>query len=128
MTKIKGIRRKLAKKIKKEVDEAPKRIERKDEWHVVVDESNGNIEEKREVKSSFYKDEVPEQKQKVTKTYRYGEYTLYRKEIKVGPSKKRTIHFFSRAAPEDGDPVDLPNGYEVKVNKKTGVPYIRKKK
>jgi hypothetical protein len=128
LTKIKGIRRKLAKKIKKEVDEAPKRIDRKDEWHVVVDAPKGDIEEKREVKPSFHKDEVPEQKQKETKTYRYGNYALYRKEIKVGSGKKRTIHFFSRAEPEDGEPVDLPDGYEVKVNKKTGVPYIRKKK
>jgi len=128
LTKIKGIRRKFAKKIKKEVGEAPKRIDRKDEWHVVVDTPKSDIKEKREVKHSFHKDEVPEQKQKETKTYRYGDYTLYRKEIKVGPGKKRTIHFFSRAEPEDGGPVNLPEGYEVKVNKKTGVPYIRKKK
>ena len=128
LTKIKGIRRKLAKKIKKEVGEAPKRIDRKDEWHVVVDTPKSDIKEKREVKPSFHKDEVPEQKQKETKTYRYGDYALYRKEITVGPGKKRTIHFFSRTEPEDGGPVDLPKGYEVKVNKKTGVPYIRKKK
>ena len=128
LTKIKGIRRKLAKKIKKEVGEAPKRIDRKDEWHVVVDAPKSDIKEKREVKPSFHKDEVPEQKQKVTKTYRYGDYALYRKEITVGPGKKRTIHFFSRTELEDGGPVDLPKGYEVKVNKKTGVPYIRKKK
>ena len=128
LTKIKGIRRKLAKIIKREVGEAPKRIDEKGERHVVVDMSKNDIKEKREVKPSFHKDEVPEQKQKETKTYRYGDYALYRKEIKVGPGKKRTIHFFSRAEPEDGGPVDLPDGYEVKVNKKTGVPYIRKKK
>ncbi len=128
LTKIKGIRRKLAKKIKREVDEAPKRIDRKDKWHVVVNAPNGNIKEKRELKPSFHKDEVPEQKQKETKTYRHGAYALYRKEITVSPGKKRTIHFFSRTEPEDGGPVDLPEGYEVKVNKKTGVPYIRKKK
>jgi Helix-hairpin-helix domain len=127
LTRIKGIRRKLAKKIKKEVGEAPKRIDREDEWHV-VDAPKSDIKEKREVKPSFHKDEVPEQKQKETKTYRYGAYALYRKEITVGPGKKRTIHFFSRTEPEDGGPVDLPEGYEVKVNKKTGVPYIRKKK
>ena len=128
LTKIKGIRRKLAKKIKREVGEAPKRIDEKDEWHIVVDAPKNDIKEKREVKPSFHKDEVPEQKQKETKTYRYGDYALYRKEIKVGPGKKRTIHFFSRTEPEDGGPVNLPEGYEVKVNKKTGVPYIRKKK
>jgi hypothetical protein len=128
LTKIKGIRRKLAKKIKREVDETPKRIDEKDEWHVVVDAPKSNIKEKKKVKPSFHKDEVPEQKQQESKTYRYGDYALYRKEIKVGPGKKRTIHFFSRTEPEDGGPVNLPEGYEVKVNKKTGVPYIRKKK
>jgi len=128
LTKIKGIRRKLAKIIKREVCEASKRIDEKGERHVVVDVSKNDIKEKREVKPSFHKDEVPEQKQKETKTYRYGDYALYRKEIKVGPGKKRTIHFFSRAEPEDGGPVNLPDSYEVKVNKKTGVPYIRKKK
>ena len=128
LTKIKGIKRKLAKKIKRDVGEAPKRIDEKGEWHVVVDAPKGDIKEKIEVKPSFHKDETSEQKQKETKTYRYGDYALYRKEIKVGPGKKRTIHFFSRTEPEDGGPVDLPDGYEVKVNKKTGVPYIRKKK
>jgi len=128
LTKIKGIRRKLAKKIKKEVGEVPKTSDEKGEWHVFAEVSKNNIEEKMEVKPSINKDETPEKKQKEIKTYRYGDYTLYRKEIKVGPGKKRTIHFFSRTKPEDGRPVDLPKGYEVKVNKKTGVPYIRKKK
>ena len=128
LTKIKGIRKKLAKKIKKEVGEAPKRIDRKDEWQVVVEAPKSNIEEKMEVKTSFHKDEVPEQKQKETKIYRYGDYVLYRKEITVSPGKKLTIHFFSRTEPEDGEPVYLPTDYEIKMNKKTGVPYIRKKK
>jgi hypothetical protein len=128
LTKIKGIRKKLAKKIKKEVGEAPKRIETKEEWHVVVEAPKGNIEEKMEIKTSFHKDEAPEQKQKEIKIYRFGDYALYRKEITVSPGKKRTIHFFSRTEPEDGEPVYLPEGYEVKMNKKTGVPYIRKKK
>jgi len=128
LTKIKGIKRKLAKIIKREVDETTKRIDEKGERHVVVDVPKNDIKEKREVKPSFHKDEVSEQKQKVAKTYRYADYALYRKEIKISPGKKRTIHFFSRAEPEDGIPVNLPIGYEVKVNKKTGVPYIRKKK
>jgi len=128
LTKIKGIRRKLAKKIKKEVGGLTKTIDKTVEWHVVAETAKSGIEEKMEVKPSFQKDETLEQRQKEAKIYRNGEYTLYRKEIRVGPGKKRPIHFFSRTEPEDGEPVFLPDGYEVKVNKKTGVPYIRKKK
>ena len=60
--------------------------------------------------------------------FTYGEYTLYRKEIMLQSNKKRIIHFFSKDKPEDGETVELPEGYEVKTNKKTGVPYISRKK
>ena len=111
LTKIKGIRRKLVKKIKKEDNE--------------VAEKTDDIEESEGVDEwvSFHEDEIPEE----TKGYRHGDYTLYRKEIEVGVGK-RTIHFFSKAEPDKGEPVELPDGFEVKVNKKTGVPYLRKKK
>jgi hypothetical protein len=55
------------------------------------------------------------------------DYTLYEKEIEVSPGKKRTIRFFSKETPEDAEPIPLPEGYEVKVNKKTGLPYLKKK-
>ena len=42
--------------------------------------------------------------------------------------KKRTIHFFSKNKPDVGEPIQLPKGYEVKVNTKTGLPYLKKKK
>jgi hypothetical protein len=45
----------------------------------------------------------------------------------LGDNKKRVIHFFSKDEPEDSIPSSLPENYEVKINKKTGVPYIRKK-
>ena len=54
--------------------------------------------------------------------------TLYRKEIVLQSNKKRIIHFFSKDKPEDGETVELPEGYEVNTNKKTGVPYISRKK
>jgi len=60
--------------------------------------------------------------------YTHGEYTLYKKELRIGGKEVRTVHFFSKDAPEDSKPCDLPNGYEVQVNEKTGVPYIRKMK
>lgn len=59
--------------------------------------------------------------------FQYGDYTLYQKTITINDKDKRTIHFFAKEAPETGNPTDLPGGYEVKINRKTGVPYIRRK-
>lgn len=59
--------------------------------------------------------------------FQYGDYTLYQKTITINDKDKRTIHFFAKEVPETGDPTDLPKGYEVKINRKTGVPYIRRK-
>ena len=63
-----------------------------------------------------------------TKAYTHGDYSLYKKEIETSGGKKRTIHFFGKQKPDTGEPVPLPDGYEVKVNKKTGLPYLKKKK
>lgn len=58
----------------------------------------------------------------------YKGYTLYKKEIPITPDIKRTVHFFSKETPDEGVPISLPEGYEIKINKGTGVPFIRKKK
>jgi len=60
--------------------------------------------------------------------YNFKGYILYQKEIDLGNNKKRVIHFFSKDKPDDSIPSALPDNYEVKINKKTGVPYIRKKR
>ena len=49
------------------------------------------------------------------------------KEIKTANGKMRTIHFFSKKKPDDGEPVPLPEDFEVQVNQKTGLPYLKKK-
>ncbi len=50
------------------------------------------------------------------------------RKLKLQSNKKRIIHFFSKEKPDDGIEVSLPDEYEVKINKKTGVPYISRKK
>ncbi|OYT28584.1 hypothetical protein B6U98_04555 [Thermoplasmatales archaeon ex4572_165] len=60
--------------------------------------------------------------------YNFKGYILYQKEIDLGNNKKRVIHFFSKDKPDESIPSALPDNYEVKINKKTGVPYIRKKR
>ncbi len=63
-----------------------------------------------------------------TKVYSHGEYTLYKREIQTTSGKTRIIHFFSKKKPPEGEPVPLPEGYTVKVNKRTGLPYLTKQK
>ena len=76
---------------------------------------------------SYYVDEIPEVKPD-TSAYTHGDFTLYKKEIKTTTGKKRTVHFFSKKIPDAGEPVQLPEDYEVKVNKRTGFPYLKKNK
>ena len=76
---------------------------------------------------SYDVDEIPEVKPD-TSAYTHGDFTLYKKEIKTTTGKKRTVHFFSKKIPDAGEPVQLPEDYEVKVNKRTGLPYLKKNK
>ena len=69
---------------------------------------------------------LDEQKEE-SKYYTHGDFTLYKKEIKTVTGKNRVVHFFSKKKPDVGEPVQLPEGYEVKVNKRTELPYLKKK-
>ncbi len=74
-------------------------------------------------------EDIPEEeKEELTgEICRFKGYTLYRKEIILSSGDKKVVHFFSREKPEEGEPSPLPEGYEVKIDKRTGVPFIRKK-
>jgi hypothetical protein len=76
---------------------------------------------------SYDVEEMPEVKPD-NSAYTHGDFTLYKKEIKTATGKKRTVHFFSKKIPDVGEPVQLPEDYEVKVNKRTGLPYLKKNK
>ena len=124
LVKIRGIRKKLAKNIKKELETLPKKkedeeIEKEDvtyegddlgEWECFDEEQNSEL------------------KPKKIKGHQHKDYTLYEKKITMKDNKKRTVRFFSKAEPDEGKAIDLPEGYEAKENKKTGVPYLKKKK
>jgi transcription termination factor NusA len=124
LTKIKGIKRKTAKKIKKEIAIYLK-DKNKPEFESMGEGLSDEDFEKNEININDLK--TPEKKLN-NDFFKYEEYTLYRKEIILQSDKKRIIHFFSREKPDDGIKVNLPEGYEVKINKKTGVPYISRKK
>jgi len=55
------------------------------------------------------------------------EYTLYTREVELKGGKIQRIYFFSAKKPKSGEPIDKPAGYNVKVNLKTGLPFLKKK-
>lgn len=54
-------------------------------------------------------------------------YTLYAREQQVRGEKYQTVYFFSKRKPVVGKSVDVPEGYLVVVEKKTGIPFLKKK-
>ena len=119
LTKIRGIRRKIAKQIKKEIKDLP----------VGEDESDISFEGDDLGEWEYFDEEdLVEKKTKKPDGRQHGDFLLYEKIIKTKGNQKRTVRFFSKAEPDEGKPIKLPKGYEVKENKKTGVPYLKKKK
>ncbi len=58
--------------------------------------------------------------------YQHDGYTLHVREVELKGGHIQRIYFFSKRQPMSGDPCDLPDEYEVAVNKRTGFPYLRK--
>jgi hypothetical protein len=58
--------------------------------------------------------------------YEKDGYELYRRRVKLRSGHIQTIYFFSKRVPLSAEPSDLPRGYRVAVNAKTGLPYLRK--
>lgn len=56
-----------------------------------------------------------------------GDYTLHKRDVKLKGGKVQTIYFFAKSKPKSGKPCDMPDGYLVGVNKRTGLPYLKKK-
>jgi len=122
LTKIRGIRKKNAKQIKKEVNELYK-----DESQESFDRGeNPFIEEDDSEWESFDEDKISDSTREELKGFRHGDYTLYEKGIETKSGDKRTVRFFSKGEPDGSEPIDLPEGYEIKENRKTGVPYLKK--
>ena len=56
--------------------------------------------------------------------YSFEKWSLYKAVVKFKDNKIRTLHFFSRWIPRRGISCDKPEGFTVRVNKRTGLPYI----
>ncbi len=127
LTKIQGIKRKVAKQIKKEISSLPE-----ESANIIskssIEQEEPFIEKEEDEWESYDEDKISYSKMREIKGFRHGDYSLYKKEIETKSGKKRTVRFFSKAEPDEGEPIELPKGYKVKLNKKTGLPYLKKKK
>jgi hypothetical protein len=61
------------------------------------------------------------------KVFKYGDYTLYTRKVELNGGKEITIYFFSGHKPKSGTACAMPEGYEVGINKRSNMPYLRKK-
>jgi len=59
--------------------------------------------------------------------YKEGPWQLYVIEPNFKTIGKRKMYFFSKITPKRGTPCDMPDGYEVHINKRTGLPYLQYK-
>jgi len=61
-----------------------------------------------------------------TDAYQYGDYTLYARDVDLSTGRSQRIYFFAKGEPKSGEPSPMPEGYEVGVSEKTGLPFLRK--
>lgn len=53
-------------------------------------------------------------------------YTLHTREVKLKGGRPQTIYFFAKSKPKSGRPCDMPVGYKIGKNPRTGLPYLKK--
>ena len=59
--------------------------------------------------------------------YVHDGWTLYSRDVTLKGGRQQTIYFFSKRTPKSGSPCDKPDNMVVGVNKRTGLPYLKKK-
>jgi hypothetical protein len=62
----------------------------------------------------------------ILKEYTYGLYTLYSELVHLKNGKNQIIYFFSKRKPKSGTPTTFPDGFQVEVSKRSGLPYLKK--
>ena len=59
--------------------------------------------------------------------FKHEGWTLYNKDVKLKGGRTQTIYYFSKRTPKSGTQCDKPDNMVVGVNKRTGLPYLKKK-
>jgi hypothetical protein len=62
------------------------------------------------------------------KPFTQGPYTLHNTEVTLKGGRKQRLFFFAKNKPKRGTPCAKPDGYSVGKNKRTGLPFLKKKK
>ena len=57
----------------------------------------------------------------------YDGWKLYKHVVFLREGKQQLVYVFSKRVPNRYTPCDLPDGYTVGVNKRTGFPYLKRK-
>lgn len=128
LVQIRGIRRKLAKQIKKEIEQTTSLID--DTEFVPVKKKTIKKTQKNKLHDAAeWESHPPLETPKSTfpPVCVYEGYTLFKRETTTRDRRKTTIHFFSKEKPKKGQPTSLPDGYQIAINKKTEVPYLKRK-
>ncbi len=124
------MKRKLAKQIKKEIDQQIPETNTSE--FIPIKQKVTKKKEKKKIGDSG-EWELSSSKEKTQhssslKICTYKEYTLYKRDIRKPDGKRSTIHFFTKSKSGKGHPCALPDGYRIAINKKTGVPFVKKKR
>lgn len=53
-------------------------------------------------------------------------YTLHTREVTLKGNRIQRIYFFAKRKPKSGKPCDLPDGFKVGKNARTGLPYLKR--
>jgi len=129
LVQIRGIKRKLAKQIKKEIEEQI--TEKATSEFIPAKQKTAKKKEKKKLQdsseweSSASKEKIQKSSSHIICTYK--QYTLYKRETKTPNGKRSTHHYFTKSKSDKGHPAPLPEGYRIALNKKTGVPYLKKR-
>jgi hypothetical protein len=128
LVQIRGIKRKLAKQIKKETEQKTTISEPLEFIPIKPKRSVKKSKEEPDDTAEWESNTTEEisKKLSLSPACTYQEYTLYKRETGKQSRRKTTIHFFSREKPNQGHPTQLPDGYQIEVNDKTGIPYLKK--
>ena len=59
-------------------------------------------------------------------SYAFRGWKLYSWTIALTPGLEKTVYFFSKEGPVQGEPADPPLGYRATMGRKTGVPFLIK--
>ncbi|MBN1860746.1 MAG: helix-hairpin-helix domain-containing protein, partial [Candidatus Thermoplasmatota archaeon] len=128
LVSIRGIKRKLAKQIKREIEQKLITSE-KTEFTPIKHKTTKKRGKEKHTDSTEWESESAREKNSAPTSPPaciYQGFILYRRTFKRHDKKNKTVHFFSKVKPDVGQPCQLPKGYQIAVNHKTGIPYLKK--